>query len=400
MILNNMLHLFQEVEAYNNYDIIENINDNIAFLTAASIENIPIFYRDNIIVIRQDFLKKMIAASKEDSVRAAVYIFLSMLVLHSPVVPISAHYRNEDFAESEYLSIACGNGAGTTRDVLRDRFGIHRNTIRKGMKLLSDVLSVIELPKTGYVFTYPANEASDKWSTHNLRSQLNAVADVIETVQHADFYSRINPDDYIGAEKAVFASQEDADYAIHNILDDPLVPQSWKEALTAELEKQEDTAELNLNSLAMAVTKLFADVPLVSKCRDNYFLIRQEILEFILLHGYLPTGGIIGERAMNKAASVILLYLITMTDELGAIYKDTENKSLGLMQMKDIAVDCDFKLPAVSSAMKYWMDVGIIKEHSKDGISGYKFSNQLWINHNGKNVSYLLHRQLLKEIPT
>ena len=137
-----------------------------------------------------------------------------------------------------------------------------------------------------------------------------------------------------------------------------------QEIVDKTLNKMPD--ENTFNKLA----EFFNQSPMVSGCGSDFCLIRQEMLEYIVLHGYRePLIADLKkdtEYLIPKSAMEILLYMFFVADEEGYLRKT--NESGDMLQSKDIANECDISVSAVSKALSCWKAMNIVDTIDENGI--------------------------------
>ena len=380
------LALLTKFSSLDGYEQMDDIYDALLMLMTVGIMDIPVFYHSNMVIMRRSFLEKLLAGSHENhAVRAGVYIFLAMLVLHAPVV------RSEE--QKKACAVMTGimpedlqdDAKGIKREVLVRLFNLERNVFLLGMKLLQDKLQLVSrFPDGSYGFAMqPVAEAEDL----NIRSagvHLAAFSAVLKAMWQAEILTGImlEGDD---AAQAEFDNEEEGKFIVSSVLANCGI-RRWQEEIKEAIRAQDGNPAHE--KVARKLLELAGDTPFVSASGTNFCLLRQEMLAYIVMLGYdgtpllsqLANGQ---QLTLSKVAMVVLIFLFIRADEEGYICKEAKGKSgyAELLQLKDIAFACHISMPMVSKALKHWLLAGVIKRVTCAGIRGYRFSNQMPMLH-------------------
>lgn len=371
---NDILKILSDSISRNNHQRIDRICDSIAMLSLGQLKHAPVFYRENMIIIRKDFLCRLLnVAGEENSMRAAIYVLLCLLVLHTPAVT-TGEAAEDNSGSDNWLDISLGDDEiiGVNKEILTKNFGLTRNTVSLAMKLLRDKLGmVITLPDGTYGFFIPVDDNETPiLEFARAKENLECILELMTVFQQADLLTSLKCEETDDTcEGFGFADETEATEIVSSILEYCTITR-WQDELLNTV--RENDGEYYNEAAAKKIAELIQDNPLASSCGD-FILLRQELLNYIILHGYrrplftMETGE---DCQISKAAMVILLYMLIRVDEEGYLRKDD---MIGYTQAKDIATDCNMREAAVSKAMRCWKNIGIVHQSSKK----IRFCNRL-----------------------
>ena len=136
----DIMTILTERRRHNNYEKIDDICDELTALMGGNLSSTPVFYRDNMIIVRRTFLKNLFWSIKSEKlVRAVIYIVLCMLVFHAPVAVIRESEEKSDDENIKDLLNGFLDGyeyQGIFRETLIKHFGIERNTFTTAISIL------------------------------------------------------------------------------------------------------------------------------------------------------------------------------------------------------------------------------------------------------------------------
>lgn len=371
---NDILKILSDSISRNNHQRIDRICDSIAMLSLGQLKHAPVFYRENMIIIRKDFLCRLLnVAGAENSMRAAIYVLLCLLALHTPAVT-TGEAAEDNSNPDNCLGISLGDDEiiGVNKEMLTNNFGLTRNTVSLAMKLLRDKLGmVITLPDGTYGFFIPVDDNETPiLEFARAKENLECILELMTVFQQADLLTSLKCEETDDdSEGFGFADEAEATEIVSSILEYCTITR-WQDELLNII--RENDGEYYNEAAAKKIAELIQDNPLASSCGD-FILLRQELLNYIILHGYrrplftMETGE---ECQISKAAMIILLYMLIRVDEEGYLRKDD---MIGYTQAKDIATDCNMREAAVSKAMRCWRNIGIVQQSSKK----IRFCNRL-----------------------
>lgn len=371
---NDILKILSDSISRNNHQRIDRICDSIAMLSLGQLKHAPVFYRENMIIIRKDFLCRLLnVAGEENSMRAAIYVLLCLLVLHTPAVT-TGEAAEDNSNPDNWLDISLGDDEiiGVNKEILTKNFGLTRNTVSLAMKLLRDKLGmVITLPDGTYGFFIPVDDNETPiLEFARAKENLECILELMTVFQQADLLTSLKCEETDDdSEEFGFVDEAEATEIVASILEYCTITR-WQDELLNTI--RENDGEYYNEATAKKIVELIQDNPLASSCGD-FILLRQELLNYIILHGYrrpLLTMETNEECQISKAAMVILLYMLIRVDEEGYLRKDD---MIGYTQAKDIATDCNMREAAVSKAMRCWKNIGIVQQSSKK----IRFCNRL-----------------------
>lgn len=370
--------------AQDGYEKMDDIYDALLMLMAVRIMEIPVFYQGNMVILRRSFLEKLLAGSQGNkAVRAGIYIFLALLVLRAPVIRSRMQKQSGDALTGIMLDDLQETDKGIGRDDFTQIFPLERNTFSLGMKLLGDKLQLVnKLTDGSYGFAIqPVAKATD-FSLEEAALHLESFSAVLKAMRQSDVLTGIllEGDD---AAQAEFASDEEGISIVSSVLADCGIPR-WQAEIMEVIRQQGDNPAHP--AVARKLLELADDTPFVSANGSDFCLLRQDLLEYVVLLGYdgnpvLSSLAEAGRHSLSKAAMVVLLFLFIMADEEGYACKVRQGQGeiaqRDLLQLKDIAIACHISIPTVSKAIKQLAQAGVIERTVFAGSRGYRFSNRL-----------------------
>lgn len=378
----DVMTILAERRKHNNYEKIDDICDELTALMGGNLSSTPVFYRDKMIIIRRTFLKNLFWSIKSEKlVRAVIYIVLCMLVLHAPVAVIRENEENSDDENIKDLlnwSLGGYECQGVLRETLIKHFGIERNTFTAAISTLIRLKIVVQLADGSYAFAIkPESDILENRALADVKEYLSDLLDIVTVFQQADLLTGMKiEDDGDKNDEIVFASEDEAAETVSYVLDNCNI-QRWVDELIDVINKHD--GDYSDNEVAGKLAEFFNKSPMVSGCGSDFCLIRQEMLEHIVLHGYreplIADFRKNTEYTIPKSAMEILLYMFFVADEEGYLRKT--NESGDMLQSKDIANECDMSVSAVSKALSCWKAMNIVDTIDENGIKGIKFCSRL-----------------------
>lgn len=374
--------ILTERRRHNNYEKIDDICDELTALMGGNLSSTPVFYRDNMIIVRRTFLKSLFWSIKSEKlVRAVIYIVLCMLVLHAPVAVIRESEEKSDDENIKDLLNGFLDGyeyQGIFRETLIKHFGIERNTFTTAISILIRLKVIIQLTDGSYAFAIkPEKDILENKALAEVKEYLSDLMEIVTVFQQADLLTGMKTeDDGSKSDEFVFANEEEAAETVSYVLDNCNI-QRWIDELI-EVINQHNGDYID-SAVAAKLAEFFNQSPMVSGCGSDFCLIRQEMLEYIVLHGYreplIAEFKEDTEYLIPKSAMEILLYMFFVADEEGYLRKT--NESGDMLQSKDIANECDISVSAVSKALSCWKVMNIVDTIDENGIKGIKFCSRL-----------------------
>lgn len=378
----DIMQLLAERREYNNYDRIDGICGELTALMGGNLRTTPIFYRDNMIIVRRSFLQKLFSVAKSEKlVRAIIYITMCMLVLHAPAVPIKESDENtedESIKDLLHWSLCDYDEQGISRETFIKQFHIERNTFTIAMSILIRTGIIVQLSDGSYAFAIePEKVVLENRNLSNVKNYLSDLLELVTAFQQADLLTGMRiENDGDSSDEIVFASDDEAAEIVADVLENCTI-QRWIDELLDVIRLHD--GNYGDNAVAAKLVEFLRQTPMVSACAGEFCLIRQEMLEYILLHGYreplldgLNTGT---EEPIPKSAMVILLYMIFVADEEGYLRKT--GASGDMLQSKDIANECGMSVASVSKALSCWKSMNVVEIVEVNGVKGMKFCNSL-----------------------
>ena len=389
----DIMTILTERRRHNNYEKIDDICDELTALMGGNLSSTPVFYRDNMIIVRRTFLKSLFWSIKSEKlVRAVIYIVLCMLVLHAPVAVIRESEEKSDDENIKDLLNGFLDGyeyQGIFRETLIKHFGIERNTFTTAISILIRLKVIVQLTDGSYAFAIKpekdilenkeeiyCNAVILTTGTY-LNANILIGSEIVTVFQQADLLTEMKTeDDGNKSDEIVFANEEEAAETVSYVLDNCNI-QRWIDELIEVINQH--NGDYSDSAVAAKLAEFFNQSPMVSGCGSDFCLIRQEILEYIVLHGYRePLIADLKkdtEYLIPKSAMEILLYMFFVADEEGYLRKT--NESGDMLQSKDIANECDISVSAVSKALSCWKVMNIVEKIDENGIKGIKFCNRI-----------------------
>lgn len=374
--------ILTERRRHNNYEKIDDICDELTALMGGNLSSTPVFYRDNMIIVRRTFLKNLFWSIKSEKlVRAVIYIVLCMLVLHAPVAVIRESEEKSDDKNIKDLLNGFLDGyeyQGIFRETLIKHFGIERNTFTTAISILIRLKVIVQLTDGSYAFAIkPEKDILENKALAEVKEYLSDLTEIVTVFQQADLLTGMKTeDDGSKSDEFVFANEEEAAETVSYVLDNCNI-QRWIDELIEVINQH--NGDYSDSAVAAKLAEFFNQSPMVSGCGSDFCLIRQEILEYIVLHGYRePLIADLKkdtEYLIPKSAMEILLYMFFVADEEGYLRKT--NESGDMLQSKDIANECDISVSAVSKALSCWKVMNIVDTIDENGIKGIKFCSRL-----------------------
>lgn len=374
--------ILTERRRHNNYEKIDDICDELTALMGGNLSSTPVFYRDNMIIVRRTFLKNLFWSIKSEKlVRAVIYIVLCMLVLHAPVAVIRESEEKSDDENTKDLLNGFLDGyeyQGIFRETLIKHFGIERNTFTTAISILIRLKIIVQLTDGSYAFAIkPEKDILENKALAEVKEYLSDLMEIVTVFQQADLLTGMKTeDDGSKSDEFVFANEEEAAETVSYVLDNCNI-QRWIDELIEVINQH--NGDYSDSAVAAKLAEFFNQSPMVSGCGSDFCLIRQEILEYIVLHGYreplIAEFKEDTEYLIPKSAMEILLYMFFVADEEGYLRKT--NESGDMLQSKDIANECDISVSAVSKALSCWKVMNIVDTIDENGIKGIKFCNRL-----------------------
>lgn len=363
---NDILKILSDSINRNNHQRIDRLCDSIAMLSLAQLKHTPVFYRENMIIIRKDFLCKLLNVAKEEnSMRAVIYVLLCLFALHTPAVTVGETMEDNSIPDN-WLDISLGDDEiiGVNKEILTKNFGLARNTVSLAMKVLRDKLAMVTvLIDETYAFLIPGGENEGPvLEATRAKENLECILELMTVFQQVDLLTSLKCEETDDSEGFDFVNEDEATEIVASILESCTITR-WQDELLDTI--KENDGEYYNETTARKIAELIRDNPLASSCGD-FILLRQELLNYIILHGYrkpiFPVTA--GETyQITKAAMIIFLYMLTCVDGEGYLRKD--DNIVEYMQAKDIAIGCNMKEAAVSKAMSCWKNMGIVQQSSK-----------------------------------
>ena len=378
----DIMTILTERRRHNNYEKIDDICDELTALMGGNLSSTPVFYRDNMIIVRRTFLKSLFWSIKSEKlVRAVIYIVLCMLVLHAPVAVIRESEEKSDDENIKDLLNGFLDGyeyQGIFRETLIKHFGIERNTFTTAISILIRLKVIVQLTDGSYAFAIkPEKDILENKALAEVKEYLSDLMEIVTVFQQADLLTGMKTeDDGSKSDEFVFANEEEAAETVSYVLDNCNI-QRWIDELIEVINQH--NGDYSDSAVAAKLAEFFNQSPMVSGCGSDFCLIRQEILEYIVLHGYRePLIADLKkdtEYLIPKSAMEILLYMFFVADEEGYLRKT--NESGDMLQSKDIANECDISVSAVSKALSCWKAMNIVETIDENGIKEIKFCNRM-----------------------
>ena len=378
----DIMTILTERRRHNNYEKIDDICDELTALMGGNLSSTPVFYRDNMIIVRRTFLKSLFWSIKSEKlVRAVIYIVLCMLVLHAPVAVIRESEEKSDDENTKDLLNGFLDGyeyQGIFRETLIKHFGIERNTFTTAISILIRLKVIVQLTDGSYAFAIkPEKDILENKALAEAKEYLSDLTEIVTVFQQADLLTGMKTeDDGSKSDEIVFANEEEAAETVSYVLDNCNI-QRWIDELIEVINQH--NGDYSDSAVAAKLAEFFNQSPMVSGCGSDFCLIRQEMLEYIVLHGYreplIAEFKEDTEYLIPKSAMEILLYMFFVADEEGYLRKT--NESGDMLQSKDIANECDISVSAVSKALSCWKVMNIVDTIDENGIKGIKFCSRL-----------------------
>ena len=378
----DIMTILTERRRHNNYEKIDDICDELTALMGGNLSSTPVFYRDNMIIVRRTFLKNLFWSIKSEKlVRAVIYIVLCMLVLHAPVAVIRESEEKSDDENIKDLLNGFLDGyeyQGIFRETLIKHFGIERNTFTTAISILIRLKVIVQLTDGSYAFAIkPEKDILENKALAEAKEYLSDLTEIVTVFQQADLLTGMKTeDDGSKSDEFVFANEEEAAETVSYVLDNCNI-QRWIDELIEVINQH--NGDYSDSAVAAKLAEFFNQSPMVSGCGSDFCLIRQEILDYIVLHGYreplIAESKKDTEYLIPKSAMEILLYMFFVADEEGYLRKT--NESGDMLQSKDIANECDISVSAVSKALSCWKVMNIVETIDENGIKGIKFCSRL-----------------------
>lgn len=393
----DIIKLLAERSEYNNYDRIDGICGELTALMGGNLRTTPVFYRDNMIIVRRRFLQTLFSVAKTEKLaRAIIYITLCMLVLHAPTVPIKTDEKSEDESINDLLnySLCDCEEQGISREIFVKHFHIERNTFATAISILIRIGLVVQLSDGRYAFAIePEDIVLGNRELSNVKNYLSDLLDIVTVLQQADLLTGMRiENDGDSSDEIAFASDDEAAEIVADMLENCTI-QRWIDELLDVIRLHD--GNYGDSAVAAKLVEFLNQTPMVSACGGEFCLIRQEMLEYILLHGYrepLLDGLDAGtEEPIPKSAMMILLYMIFVADEEGYLRKT--DGSGDMLQSKDIANECGISVASVSKALTCWKSMNVVEIIEVNGVKGIKFCNRMTLSVNDGKYDYVDYRK-------
>ena len=212
----DIMTILTERRRHNNYEKIDDICDELTALMGGNLSSTPVFYRDNMIIVRKTFLKSLFWSIKSEKlVRAVIYIVLCMLVLHAPVAVIRESEEKSDDENIKYLLNGFLDGyeyQGIFRETLIKHFGIERNTFTTAISILIRLKVIVQLTDGSYAFAIkPEKDILENRALAEVKEYLSDLTEIVTVFQQADLLTGMKTeDDGNKSDEIVFANEEEA----------------------------------------------------------------------------------------------------------------------------------------------------------------------------------------------
>ena len=312
----DIMTILTERRRHNNYEKIDDICDELTALMGGNLSSTPVFYRDNMIIVRRTFLKNLFWSIKSEKlVRAVIYIVLCMLVLHAPVAVIRESEEKSDDENIKDLLNGFLDGyeyQGIFRETLIKHFGIERNTFTTAISILIRLKVIVQLTDGSYAFAIkPEKDILENRALAEVKEYLSDLTEIVTVFQQADLLTGMKTeDDGNKSDEIVFANEEEAAETVSYVLDNCNI-QRWIDELIEVINQH--NGDYSDSAVAAKLAEFFNQSPMVSGCGSDFCLIRQEILEYIVFHGYreplIAESKKDTEYLIPKSAMEILLYM-------------------------------------------------------------------------------------------